>query len=124
MQNLEVDSSGTSCPQSRTTIFSRVLATPVNGQETVEDPLHSISPFAEGEAIWCTSRPLEVKWSNRYMLVVTSSVGWLNLGPDGDNAGGSPDSGNVFQNPQMSAVFPQPCEVISYGGFTIKELNE
>ena len=58
------------------------------------------------------------------MLVVTSSVGQLNLGPDGDNARGSPSSGNVFQNPQMSAVFPPPHGVISYGGATMTELNE
>ena len=58
------------------------------------------------------------------MLVVTSSVGQLNLGPDGDNARGSLGGGNVFQNPQMLAVFPPPCGVISYGGATMKELNE
>ena len=64
----------------------------------------------------------EVEQSNRYMLVVTSSVGRLNLGPDGDNARGSPSGGNVFQNPRMSTVFPPPCGVISYGVMT--ELNE
>ena len=102
---LEVESPGTSHPQSRMTIFIRVLATPVDGQEAVKAPSCSISPLAQDEAIWCTSPPLGVKRSNRYMLVVTSSVGQLNLGPDSDNARGSPDSGNVFQNPQMLAVF-------------------
>ena len=58
------------------------------------------------------------------MLVVTSSVGQLNLGPDGDNARQPQGGGNVFQNPQMSAVFPPPCRAISYGGATMKELNE
>ena len=58
------------------------------------------------------------------MLVVTSSVGQLNLGLDGNNARGPPGSGNVFQNTQMSAVFPLPCRAISYGGATMKELNE
>ena len=58
------------------------------------------------------------------MLVVTSSVGRLNLGPDGDNASRSPGGGNVFQTPQILAVFPPSCGVISYGGATMKELNE
>ena len=58
------------------------------------------------------------------MLVVTSSVGQLNLGPDGNNARALPGSGNVLQNLQMSAVFPPPCRAISYGGATMKELNE
>ena len=35
MQNLEVESPETSHPQSKTTIFSRVLATPVDEQKTV-----------------------------------------------------------------------------------------
>ena len=120
MQGLEVESPETSHPQSKTTILSWVLATPVNEQRTVETPSCPIFPLAEGEVIWCTSPPLEAEWSNRYMLVVTSSVGRLNLGPDGDNARRFLGSGNVFQNPQMSAVFPPPCGVISYGGATVK----
>ena len=58
------------------------------------------------------------------MLVVTSSVARLNLGPDGDNARGSLGSGNVFQSPQMLAVFPLPCGAISYGAATMRKLNE
>ena len=58
------------------------------------------------------------------MLVVTSSMGQLNLGPDGDNARGPPGSGNVFLNLQMSAVFSPPYRAISYGGATMKELSE
>ena len=96
MQNLEVERPETSQPQPKMTIFSQVLATPVDEQKTVETPSCSISPLAEDEAIWCTSLPPVVKQSDRYMLVVTSSVGQLNLGPDGDNARGSPSSGNVF----------------------------
>ena len=124
MQDLEVESSGTSHRQSKMTIFSWVLATPVNEQETIETPSHSTSPLAEDEVMWCTSPSLEVEQSDRYMLVVTSSVGQLNLGPDGDNARGTPGSGNVFQNPQMSAVFLPPCGAISYGDATVKELSE
>ena len=72
---LEVEKPETSHPQPKMTIFSQVLATPVDEQETVETPSHSVSPIVEDETIWCTSLPPEVKQSNRYMLVVTSSVG-------------------------------------------------
>ena len=123
-QGLEVESPETTHPQLKTTIFSQVLSMPVNEQDTAEDPSCSISPLAEEEVIWCTSPLPEVEQSNRYMLVVTSSVGQLNLGPDGNNARGSPCSGNVFQNLQMLAVFPPPCGAISYWGVTMKELNE
>ena len=124
MQGLEVESPETTHPQLKTTIFSQVLSTPVNEQETAEAPSHSISPLAEEEVIWCTSALPEVKHSARYMLVVTSSVGQLNLEPDGDNARGSLGGRNVFWNLQMLAVFPPPCGAISYGGATVKELNE
>ena len=103
----------------KTTIFSWVLATPVDELKNVEIPSHSVSPLAEDEAIWCTFPPPEFEQSNRYMLVVTSSVGWLNLGPEGDHARRSLSGGNVFQNPQMSAVFPPPQEVIHYRGATL-----
>ena len=96
MQGLEVESPETTHPQSKTTIFNQVLSTPVNEQETAEAPSCSICPLAEEEAIWCTSSLPEVEWSDRYMLVVTSSVGQLNLEPDGNNARGSPGGRNVF----------------------------
>ena len=75
MQGLEVESPETTHPQSKMTIFSWVLSTPVDEQETAEAPFCSISPLAEEEVIWCTSPLPEVKQSNRYMLVVTSLVG-------------------------------------------------
>ena len=43
---------------------------------------------------------------------------------DGNNARGPWGGGNVFQNLQMSVVFPPPCRAISYGGATVRELNE
>ena len=99
MQNLKVESPGTSHQHSKTTIFSWVPATPVDEQETVEAPSCPISPLANDEVIWCASPPLKVKQSNRYMLVVTSLVGRLNLGPDDDHARGSSGGGNIFWNP-------------------------
>ena len=122
-QGLEVESPETTHLQLKTTIFTWVLS-PVNEQETAEAPSCSISPLAEEEVIWCPSPLPEVEQSDRYMLVVTSSVGRLNLGPDGENAKGSPGGGNVFRNLQMLAVFPPPHRAISYGGSTMKELNE
>ena len=86
MQDLEVESPGTTHPQLKMTIFSWVLSTPVNEQETTEAPLSLYFPLAE-EVIWCTSLLPKVKWSNRYMLVVTSLVAQLNLGPDGEKLG-------------------------------------
>ena len=124
MQGLKVESPVTTQPPLKMTIFSWVLSTLAVDQETVEAPSHSISSLAEEEVIWCTSLLPEVKRSDRYMLIVTSSVGRLNLGPDGDNARRPLGGGNVFQNLQMSAVFPQPGRAINYGGATVKELNE
>ena len=66
---------------------------------------------------------LEIEWSDRYMLVVTSMVDQLNLGPGDDNARRSPSGENVFQDPQMLAVFPPPCGVTHYGGATLTELD-
>ena len=66
---------------------------------------------------------LDIKWSDRYMLVIISSVDQLNLGPGGDNARRSPSGENVFQNPQMSSVFPPPCGVTCYGSATLTELD-
>ena len=45
MHGLEVESPETSHPQSRMIIFSWVLSTPVEEQETAEAPSHSISPL-------------------------------------------------------------------------------
>ena len=124
MQGLKVESPMATQPQPKMTIFSWVLSTLAVNQETVEAPSHSISPLAEEEVLWCTFPLPEVRRSDRYMLVVTCSVGQLNLGTYGDNAMGPLGGENVFQNPQMSAVFPQPSRVINYGGATMKELNE
>ena len=59
MQDLEVERPETSHSQPKTTIFSRVLATPVDEQKAVETP-SSCLPLAEDEAIWCTSPPLRL----------------------------------------------------------------
>ena len=58
------------------------------------------------------------------MLVITSLVGWLTLGPGSDNDERAQDGRNIFQNLQMSAVFPPPCGATHCGGATLTELNE
>ena len=74
MQGLEIEKPETSHLQPKVTIFSQVLATPVDEQKAMEAPPHQVSPLAEDEAILCTSPSPEIEWSNRYMLVITSSV--------------------------------------------------
>ena len=96
MQDLEVESPETSHPQSKTTIFSQVLATPVDEQETVETPSHSTSPLLKMRSCGVPPHPLRLSRVTGTCWLFTSSVGRLNLGPDGDNARGTPGGGNVF----------------------------
>ena len=114
---------GTSQPQLKTTIFSWILATPVDEQEAIEAPPHPASPLAEDEVLWCTSPPPGIEQSKRYMLVVTSLVDRMNLGPVCDNARGSSCGKNAFQNPWMLAVFPPPCGAAHYGSANLTELD-
>ena len=124
MQGLEIEKPEASHPQPKVTIFSRVLATLVDEPKLMEDPPHLVSPPPEDEAIWCTSPPPWLEQSNRYLLVVTSSVNWLDLGPGGNNVRESQSGRNIFQNPQMLAVFPPPWGVICYKGTTLTKLDE
>ena len=87
---------GTSHPQLKSTIFSQVLATPVDEQEAIEAPPHPASPLAEVEVLWCMSPPLGIEQKKGYMLVVTSSVDRMNLGSAGDNARRASCGENAF----------------------------
>ena len=122
MQGLEIEKCETSCLGM--TIFSLVLAPPVNEPRIVEDPPHLDCPPPKDEAIWCASPPQGLAQHERYTLVVTSSVGQLDLGAGGDNIRESQGGRNLFQNPQMLAVFPPPREVSCYGGATLTELDD
>ena len=84
-QGLEMEKSGTSHPQPKTTIFSQVLATPVDEQKAIEDPPHPASPLAEDEAIWCTSPPQGLSRVKGTCWLLPHSVDRMNLGPGGDN---------------------------------------
>ena len=124
MQGLEVESPETSHPQSKMTIFSQVLARPVYEQETVETPSALLPPLLKMRSCGVPPNSLRLSRATGTCWLLPLQVGRLNLGPDGDNARGTLGSGNVFRNPQMSAVFPPPCGMIGYGGATMKELNE
>ena len=58
-QGLEVESTEPTHPQSGTTIFSWVLSTPFNGQETAKAPSHPMSPFWGGSDMVHLPTPLD-----------------------------------------------------------------
>ena len=74
MQGLEIEKPEASHLQPGATIFSRVLSTLVDEPKVMEAPPHLVSPPSGDEAIWCTSPPLGLEQSDRYLLVITSSV--------------------------------------------------
>ena len=57
MQGLEIEKPEASHLQPKVTIFSRVIATPVDEPKVMEAPPCPVSPPPEDEAIWCTSPP-------------------------------------------------------------------
>ena len=80
MQGLEIEKPEASCPQPGAAIFSRALSTPAEEPKVMEDPPHLDSPPPKDEVIWCASTSQGLEWSDRYLLVVTSSANWLGLG--------------------------------------------
>ena len=65
---------------SPTTIFSRVLGPPANRQEA-EEP----STWPRDRADKCTPPTPRWEQEDRFMLVITSSMNRLTIGPDSDN---------------------------------------
>ena len=121
MQVLEIEKCEASHPGA--TIFSQVLANPINEPRIVEDPPHQESPPPKDEAIWCASLPQGLEQHERYVLVVTSLVGWLDLGAGGNNIGESQGGRSLFWNPRMLAIFPSPRAASCYSGTTLTELD-
>ena len=107
----------------QTTLFSHVLSSPVERQDFMETTNHTISSAAEEDTTRCTTLPSRAEKDNRYLLVITASVGQLNLGPRGDGPERS-RAEYTFQNLQMAAAFPGPTRTISYEDTTVKELDE
>ena len=120
MQGLEIEKCEASCPGM--TIFSRVLANLINEPRVAEDPPHQESP-PKDEAIWCASPPQGLEQHERYVLVVTSLVGQLDLGAGGNNIRESQGGRSLFWNPWMLAIFPPPRVASHYGGTTLTELD-
>ena len=65
---------------SPTTIFSQVLDPPANRQEAERS-----SAWPRDRAIECTPPTLRWEQEDRFMLVITSSMNQLTIGPDGNN---------------------------------------
>ena len=81
----------------------------------------------DAEPIRCTTPLVGMKGENWYLLVVTTSIGQLSLESAGNGLEGSstaPHGGDTFQNPQMAAVLTASTRAVSYGGATMKELEE
>ena len=110
--------------QPQTTIFSHVLSLLSKEQEFGKATTHAVSPVTEEDMVKCDTPPTGTERENPYLLVITASIGQLNLGPGGDTARRPTAEGNVFPNPWMVATFAAPTRVVCYGGPTIKELNE
>ena len=93
----------------------------------MENTTHTASTIADEDAAGCTIPPSGTEGENQYLLVITASVGQLNLGPGSNNPDRSTTnspSGNTFQNPWMAAIFSGSTRAVSYGGATVKELKE
>ena len=93
----------------------------------METTTHTTSSAAEEDMTRYTTPPSGTEKENWYLLVITASVGQLNLGPGGNGPKRSRadiHDENTFQNPQMAATFPGSTRAISYGGTIVKELDE
>ena len=106
MQGLEIEKCEASHPGA--TIFSQVLANLIDELRIMEDPPHQESPPPKDKAIWCASPTQGMEQHERYVLVVTSLVGRLDLGAGGNNIRESQGGRSLFQNPPMLAMFPPP----------------
>ena len=93
----------------------------------METTTHTTSSAAEEDTTRCATPTSGAEKENLYLLVITTSVGQLNLGPGGNGPKRSRadiHDENTFQNLWMAAAFPGSTRAISYGGATVKELDE
>ena len=127
VQGLGVIHLGSTSQWPQTTLFIHMLSLLVEGQDFMEAITHTTSPIAEEDMTRCTTLPSEAERESWYLLVVTASMGQLNLGPSGNNCKRStvdPHNENTFWNPWMAATFSGCTSTISFGGATVKELNK
>ena len=86
-----------------------MLAPPADEQGAKEDPLPCLPPcWRRGHLVYLSTPKDQTKWEVHGSCHLLS--GLVTVGPGGDNAGRAQDGRNMFQNPQMSAVFPPPQE--------------
>ena len=93
----------------------------------METTTHTTSPVAVEDMTRSATPPSRKERENWYLLVITASVGQLNLGPGSDNPRRSttdPHDRNAFWNLQMVATFSGSTRAVSYGGTAVKELNK
>ena len=93
------------CHWPQTTLFSHVLSSLHEEQRWREATTHTA---IEEDLTRCITLPSKIERGNQYLLVVTTSVGQLNLGPGGNNSRRSMAEENVFQNLQMVATLSTP----------------
>ena len=102
-----------------------VLSPPVERQDFMETTTHTTSSAAEEDMTRCTTLHASgTEKENWYLLVITTSVGQLNLGPHECNGPKGSRAENTFQNLWMAATFPGSTKAISYEGTAVKELDE
>ena len=109
------------------TVFSQVLLTLVDKLDFTEATTHTAPPaVADVDMARCTTPLFGMERENCYLLVITTSIGKLSLGPSGNNPKRSPNDsprGNTFWNPQMAAVFSGSTRAVGHRGATVKELK-
>ena len=63
------------------TLFSHMLSLPVEEKDFVETTTHTTSSAAEEDITRCTTLLSGTEKENQYLLIITASVGELNLEP-------------------------------------------
>ena len=93
-----------------------------------EATTQTTSPAAtDMDTVRCVNLPFGMESENQYLPAITTSIEQLTLGPGGNNlekSSTAPSRGNTFQNPWMAAVLSGSTQAVSYGGATVKELED
>ena len=79
------------------------------------------------DTVRCGNQLFGMESETWYLLVVTTSIEQLSLGPSSDNlerSSTAPSRGNTFQNPRMAAVFSGSIWAVDYEGATVRELED
>ena len=113
-------------------LFSRVLLPPGDKPSGLtagftEATTQTAPPLVANVDIGrCTTPLFGTERENKYLLVISTSIEQLSLGPSSDNPKRSPNDtrrGNTFQNPCLAAVFYGSTRAVGRGGATMKELK-